>query len=85
MGPKHVHVDEDDANNYASEDVVVVPRQSATTQTVNMLGRSGQSSLKRGKAGLEGAGHLQEGEWEGFGAGNQRSLRGRRGGLRTRI
>lgn len=82
MGPKHMHVDEDDANNYTSEDVVVVPRQSATTQTVDMLGRSG---LKRGKAGLEGAGHLQEGEWEGFGAGNQRNLRGRRGGLRTRI
>lgn len=58
MGPKHVHVDEDDANDCASEDVVVVPRQSATTQTVNKLGRSGQISLKRGKAGPEEAGHL---------------------------
>lgn len=66
MGPKHVHADEDDANDYASEDVVVVLRQSAPTQTVNLLGRSGQSSLKRGKAVLEGAGHLHEGEWGGF-------------------
>lgn len=62
MGPKRVHVDEDDDNDCATEDVVVVPRQSDTPQHANLLVRSGQSSLKRGNAGVEGAGHLQEGE-----------------------
>lgn len=62
MGPKRVYVDEDEANDYASEDVVVVPTQSATPQTANLSGRPGQSNMKKRKAGAEGVGHSQGGE-----------------------
>lgn len=58
MGPKRLHVDENNGNDYASEGEVVIPKQSATPQTANLLG---QSSLKREKAGVE-EGHLQKGE-----------------------
>lgn len=62
MGPKRVYVDNDEANEYTSEDVVVVPIQSATSQTANILGKPGQSSMKKGKAGVERAGLSQGGE-----------------------
>lgn len=62
MGPKRVYVDNDEANEYTPEDVVVVPIQSATSQIANISGRPGQSSMKKGKAGVEGAGLSQGGE-----------------------
>ena len=65
MGPRHVYVDVD-ANDYTSEEAVVVPRQNATPQTANLSGGPGQSSLKKGKTkgkvGDDGSGHSQEGE-----------------------
>lgn len=62
MGPKRVYIDDDEANDYASEDVVVVPNQSETPQTSNLSGRPGKNSMKKGKAGAEAAGHSLRGE-----------------------
>lgn len=65
MDPKRARVEENDAKDYLLEDVTLVPRQSATSQSANLLGRSGQSSLSRGKACVEEEeeeGHLQEGK-----------------------
>lgn len=57
-----MYVDNDEANEYSSEGVLIVPNQIATPQTANLSGRPGQSSMKKGKAGVEGAGLSHGGE-----------------------
>lgn len=41
MGPKRVYADNDEANEYTSEDVLVVPIQSAYSQNAKYFGDAG--------------------------------------------